>query len=109
MYYAATTPEARQNLNRLGADDVMAALFGVAWGLAQAASFFPIALVWLFPPLVVLALYAFIRAEDSLERIGSRVMLAVGGRSTSPASTCSGPTGCSAPPAAGTPAGSPTP
>ncbi len=79
VYYAATTPEARQNLNRLGADDVMAALFGVAWGLAQAASFFPIALVWLFPPLVVLALYAFIRAEDSLERIGSRVMLAVGG------------------------------
>jgi len=79
VYYAATTPEARQNLNRLGADDVMAALFGVAWGLAQAASFFPIALVWFFPPLVVLALYAFIRAEDSLERVGSRVMLAVGG------------------------------
>lgn len=78
IYYAATAREARQNLNRLGTDDVAAALFGVAWGLAQAASFFPITLVWLFPPLVVLALYAFIRAEDSLERTGSRVMLVVG-------------------------------
>lgn len=78
IYYAATTSEARANLNRLGTDDVIAALFGVAWGLAQAASFFPIALVWLFPPVVVLALYAFIRAEDGLDRAGSRVMLVVG-------------------------------
>jgi len=79
IYYAATTEEARANLNRLGTDDVLAALFGVAWAIAQAASFFPIALVWLFPPLVVLALYAFIRAEDGLDRTGSRIMLVIGG------------------------------
>lgn len=79
VYYAATTPEARQHLNRLGMDDVAAAVLGVVWGLAQAASFFPIALVWFFPPTVVLALYAFIRAEDGLDRTGSRVMLVVGG------------------------------
>jgi len=78
IYYAATTEEARANLNRLGTDDVLAALFTVAWGLAQAASFFPIALLWLFPPLVVLALYAFIRAEDGLDRTGPRIMLVVG-------------------------------
>jgi hypothetical protein len=78
IYYAATTEGARANLNRLGTDDVLAALFGVAWGLAQAASFFPIALLWLFPPMVVLALYAFIRAEDGLDRTGPRVMLVIG-------------------------------
>ncbi|HHX45108.1 MAG TPA: hypothetical protein GX714_14140 [Chloroflexi bacterium] len=78
IYYASTALEAQQNLNRLGPDDVTAALLGVVWGLAQAASFFPIVLVWLFPPLVVLALYAFIRAEDGLDRLGSRIMLGIG-------------------------------
>lgn len=78
VYYAATTAEARANLNRLGFDDVTAAVFGVLWGIAQAASFFPIVLVWLIAPLTVLAVYCFIRAEDGLDRVGSRVMLVVG-------------------------------
>jgi len=77
VYYASTSSEARANLNRLTLQDVVAGLFGLVWGLVQAASMFPIAMVWLFPPFMLLAIYTFIRAEGDLSRMGSRIMLVV--------------------------------
>ena len=74
-YYAGTSAEARANLNRLTTADVVASVFNVLWGVVQAISFFPIILVWIFVPLVVILIYSFLRVEGDLKRTGPRVML----------------------------------
>jgi len=77
VFYASTSSEARASLNRVTGQDIVAALFGFAWGVVQALSLFPIALVWFIPPCILLAIYVFVRAEGDLARPGSRVMLVV--------------------------------
>lgn len=77
VYYASTTQEARDRLNRITSEDVVAAIFGVAWGIVQALSFIPLALAWVFVPLALIALYVFVRAEGSLSLQGPRVVLVV--------------------------------
>jgi len=77
VYYASTSAEARANLNRLTAQDVLASAFNFLWGIVQALSFFPIILVWIFVPLLVIILYSFLRVEGDLARLGPRIMLVV--------------------------------
>ena len=77
VYYASTSSEARASLNRIGGQDVVAAITALIWGVVQALTLFPIAMVWLFPPFMLLAIYSFIRAEGDLSRMGSRIMLVV--------------------------------
>lgn len=77
VYYAGTDPEARANLNRVTGRDLAAAALNFVWSIVQALSLFPVALIWVFPPLMLLAVYSFIRAEGDLSRLGSRVMLVV--------------------------------
>jgi hypothetical protein len=77
VFYASSSPEVRANLGRIMFSDIIAAVMNVAWGVAQAMSFVPIALVWAFLPLLVVSVYAFIRAEDDMARRGPRVVLAV--------------------------------
>lgn len=75
VYFASTVPTLRDSLNGLTGQDILAAVMGVLWELVQALAFLPIALVWLLLPLMSLAIYAFISAEDQLGRRGPRVML----------------------------------
>ena len=77
VYYASTTQEAREWLNRITGEDIAAALFDLGWGIVQALSFIPLALAWMFVPLALIALYVFVRAEGSLSRQGPRIVLVV--------------------------------
>jgi hypothetical protein len=77
VFYASTSPEARANLDRIMLSDMGAAMMNLAWGVAQAISFLPIALVWAFLPLLVVSVYAFIRAEDDMARKGPRAALII--------------------------------
>jgi len=75
VFYASTSTEARAALSRLTVRDVANAFFDVLWGIAQAASFLPIVFAWVFVPLILVALYLFIRVEGDLSRRGPRWML----------------------------------
>jgi len=77
VFYASSAPEARVNLNRLTISDIIAAVMGVVWGVAQAFSFIPITFIWAFLPLLVVSIYAFARAEDDMARQGPRIALVV--------------------------------
>ena len=77
VFYASTSPAVRAELNRITGRDVANAFFDFLWGVAQAASFLPIVFAWVFVPLILVALYLFIRVEGDLARRGPRWMLVV--------------------------------
>lgn len=77
IYYAATSPEARANLNRITTNDVLAFVFGIVWGVVQAMAFVPMVFTWMFVPVAFLSLYMFIRAEGGLDRRDCRIALVV--------------------------------
>ena len=75
LFYASTSQEARGYLNRLTGQDILAKGFNTIWGMVQAAGFVFVALIWVFPPLVLLAAYALARADDDLSHRGPRIVL----------------------------------
>ena len=77
VYYATTSPEAKAVLNRITTRDVFSGVFNVLWGLGQAVSFFPVFFFWLFPPLVWIAVFSYIRVDDDLTRTPSKVALGI--------------------------------
>lgn len=75
VYYASTRPEVRRALGRLGSDDLLRAVEGLAVTLAQAAGIIPVSFLWIFLPLVLVILYCWLRPEASLEQVKPRAML----------------------------------
>ncbi|MHB0858601.1 MAG: hypothetical protein ACYC5M_13670 [Anaerolineae bacterium] len=76
VYVASTTPEAIARHNRFTWTDVGLYAGELLWGVAQALSFVPLALIWVLPSLMLLGVYAVISAEGDLARIGPRIALA---------------------------------
>lgn len=78
VYYATTQPEARREMNALTAGDVtnlfLSAFFEGVVGLV----FFPLALIWLAPGLLMLGVYHMRHETESLDRPLSRLLLVVG-------------------------------
>lgn len=78
LYYATTVPAARDEINALTGGDVanlaLTAFFEGVVGLL----FFPLALIWLAPGILVLGLYHMRNETESAERPLSRVLLVVG-------------------------------
>ena len=79
VYYASTSAEAVAYLNKLSLGDIGETVADVIWGLIQSLSFLPMAVVWLFPGLVLISIYMLISAEGDLERSGPRIVLIVSG------------------------------
>ncbi|MFH1086201.1 MAG: hypothetical protein V1772_10620, partial [Chloroflexota bacterium] len=77
VYYASTADAVEAQLNRVTAEDALSALLAVAWSIAQSLSFLPLALIWMFLPLVAMVVYVLIEPEGRLDRTGPRVMLIV--------------------------------
>ncbi len=76
VYYASTSPEVRRAMGRLGSDDVLAAIEGAGWAVAQAASIAPASILWVFLPLVLVILYCWLRPEAHLAQRQARWALA---------------------------------
>jgi len=75
IYYATTTQAARQRLNRWTWADIGKLTLDVLWGIFQALSFLPILFAWCLAPVTILVLYVFIKAEDSLAYLSTRIAL----------------------------------
>jgi len=58
---------------------VATAVLDFLWGVVQAAGFLPIAVVWLMPSLIVLAIYAVMHPDADLTQRGTRLMLVLAG------------------------------
>lgn len=77
-YYATTAPETRAVLDRLtGADVANVLLTATAEGMSGLV-FFPFALVWSVPGLLLLGLWKLWRDDEHIGQLGSRIILAVG-------------------------------
>ena len=77
VYYASTSPTVRTALGRWNRQDLIDGAFSVVWTLVQGVSMFPLALVWLFLPLVWVTGYYVVRADGELDRRGPQVALAI--------------------------------
>lgn len=76
-YYATTAPETRAVLDRLtGADVANVLLTATAEGMSGLV-FFPFALVWSVPGLLLLGLWKLWRDDEHVDQLGSRIMLVV--------------------------------
>ena len=76
-YYASTTPKMRQRLNRLTLSDLGLVAMDLLWGVVQAMSFLPLAIMWALVPIIILAIYIFAHPEGSFSYLSNRIMLLV--------------------------------
>ncbi len=79
VYVAGTSDAMRATLDRWRLYDVGVAILNALWGIVQAAGFLPMAVMWIAPALIVLAIYAVLQPEGDLARRGPRIMLIVAG------------------------------
>lgn len=77
VWYASTSPSVRQALNRLTAEDVLAALANRAWTMTAAFSFLPVLMLWLILPLTWLVAIHFVQPDIDLYTRAGRVGLGV--------------------------------
>lgn len=78
VYYATTEPAARSEINALTAADAIDLLLSAFFEGVVGLVFFPLALVWLAPGLLVLGIYHMRHETESLDRPVSRLLLVVG-------------------------------
>ncbi|MBN1400995.1 MAG: hypothetical protein JXA74_09160 [Anaerolineae bacterium] len=78
VYYASTADAVVAELNRVTPQDVAASILTFLWGVAQSLSFLPLALVWMFVPVLLMVVYVMVRAEGRLDHQGPRAILILG-------------------------------
>ena len=76
--YHATTRTATTSLRaRITGRDVLEGAMAIAWGVVQALSFVPLVLMWMLAPLMLLAVYVFLRPQVDLAFPLPRAVLAL--------------------------------
>jgi hypothetical protein len=77
LYFAATEPELRDELDKLGRDDLFLAIVGGGLEAVTGALFFPLALVWFVPGALLLALWKLRRDGETINDHASRVLTGI--------------------------------
>lgn len=77
VYYASTRAPVREALARINRQDVIDAVYRVAWGLAKVITMFPVGFVWLFVPFAWVMAYYLFKVEGELSRRGPQVALGI--------------------------------
>lgn len=75
VFYTSSSESVRGHLNRITVRDAADVVGGVLLGLVQVVGFVPIIFVWVLFPLLLVSVYAFVRAEGDLARAGPRAVL----------------------------------
>jgi hypothetical protein len=66
VYFATTAPQARAALDRISSDDIMNALLIGAMEALVGVLFFPLAIIWIMPGMLLLGVWKLIKDEDSI-------------------------------------------
>ena len=77
VYYATTAPEARQNLDSLGFDDLSSLFLTGALEAITGVLLFPLAIPWMVVGLVILVIWRLARNEEDLTLRSSRILVAI--------------------------------
>jgi hypothetical protein len=75
LYYATTAADAREEINSLNSGDVANLALNAFFEGVVGLLFFPLALIWMAPGLILLGLYHMRHETESLERQTSRLLL----------------------------------
>lgn len=77
LYFAATEPNLRDELDSLGRDDLFLAIVGGGLEAVTGALFFPLALVWFVPGGILLGLWKLRRDGETINDNASRMLTVV--------------------------------
>jgi len=77
VFYATTSPEAAEWLNRTTVEDVGEQAADLAWGILSAIGFLPLTLMWNVPALVWLVVFYLSARQEHLDELGARIALGV--------------------------------
>ena len=78
-YFAATTPEAKARLDQFTVEDAILTVVNTIWGMANGLALAPLALAWILPGLLWVAIFTVVRVDGDLkfwpDRIGLLIAL----------------------------------
>jgi hypothetical protein len=77
VYYATTAPQARENLDSLGFDDLSSLFLTGALEAITGVLLFPLAIPWMVVGLVILVIWRLARNEEDLTHWSSRILVAI--------------------------------
>lgn len=77
VYYASTSPLVKAQLDRLTSDDLILGLFNAAFGMSSAWLFIPLAIPWLIPPLICMAIASRLVGEEGVQVRRGKIALAL--------------------------------
>jgi hypothetical protein len=77
VYFATTAPQARAELDRISTDDVTNAFLVGAMDALVGVLFFPFAMIWILPGILLLGVWKLIKDEDSVTIPHSLLLLVI--------------------------------
>ena len=77
VYYASTSPSVKAQLDRLTSEDLRLGLFNAAFGMSSAWLFTPLAIPWLIPPLICMAIASRLVGEGGVQERRGKIALAL--------------------------------
>jgi hypothetical protein len=77
LYFAATEPALRSELNQLGRTDFFQALIGGGLEAVTGALFFPLSLIWFVPGGLLLGIWKLRKDDETIDDAASRILLVV--------------------------------
>jgi len=77
LFFAATEPEWRDQLNRFGSADFFQVLIGGGMDAVTGVLFFPLSMIWFIPGAVLLVIWKLKRDDETVQDTTSRILLVV--------------------------------